>query len=342
MSEKKNRINYRILSRKRNNRIAAVTAAIFIICSVLIIAYKYNDDFTKIFDDRTNSRAAFGQPATANDALEKQAEAVSKMTEEPSTEETSVTEDVTTEEPTEVTTTEEVTTAEPEPEAVKYVNITNPDLSKKGDDWYDENHFVPGNVTDNRYFDTALLIGDSRTEGLALYTGVSNLDAFFSKGLTIEKVMTEPVVTMDDGSVVTVLEALEKQRYESIYISFGINELGWAYDYLFIDYYKEFIDAIREVEDDAVIYVENILPVSAELSATDPILTNERVESYNSLLKQMCQDYGNVIYLDVASSVEQDGALPADASTDGVHCNKDYCLKWLDYIKNNVYMPKDN
>lgn len=337
MSQGNKRINYRLLSIKRNNYVAAVVAAIFIISSVVILAVKYSNYFQEFFDETTDSSAAFGQFATSNDALGKQAEAVSKMTEEPTTEEITSTEEITTED----VTTEQVTTEAPEPEAGKYVDTDNPDLSGKGDDWYDESIFIPGNVTDNKYFDTALLIGDSRTEGLALYTGVSNLDAFFSKGLTIEKVMTEPVVTLDDGSLVTVLEALTSKQYDSIYISFGINELGWAYDYMFIDYYKEFIDAIREVEEDAVIYVENILPVSAELSATDEILTNERVESYNNLLKEMCQDYGDVIYLDVASSVEEGGALPADASTDGVHCNKDYCLKWLDYIKKNVYMPKE-
>ena len=337
MSGKDERINYRILSIKRNNRIAAAVAAVFIICSVVIIAVKYRSSFTDTFDEMTNSQAMTGYFATANDALGKQAEAVSRLTEEPASEE--VPEETTTEEAT----TEEVTTEEATTEAPvdisEYVNTENPDLSSKGDDWYDEERFVPGNVTDNKYFDTALLIGDSRTEGLALYTGVSNLDAFYSKGLTIEKVMTEPVVELDDGSLVTVLEALTSRHYDSIYISFGINELGWAYDYMFIDYYKEFIDAIREVEEDAVIYVENILPVSAELSATDEIFTNERVNSFNDLLKEMCMDYGDVIYLDVASSVKVDGVLPEDASTDGIHCNKDYCLKWLDYIKNNVYIP---
>ncbi len=51
----------------------------------------------------------------------------------------------------------------------------------KGDDWYNKRTFLPANVTDDTYFDTAVVIGDSRTEGLSLYTGMSNLDAFFSK-----------------------------------------------------------------------------------------------------------------------------------------------------------------
>ena len=30
------------------------------------------------------------------------------------------------------------------------------------------------------------------------------------------------------------------------------------------------------------------------------------------------------------------GALPEEASTDGVHLNKEYCLKWLDYLKSHT------
>lgn len=220
-----------------------------------------------------------------------------------------------------------------------YVDTKNPDLSLKGDDWYNDELFIPGSVTDDAYFDTALLIGDSRTEGLSMYTGLSNLDAFCSKGLTIEKVMTDAVVP-GDGYYITVLDALELKTYDNIYISFGINELGWAYEYLFIESFQTFIDAVRELQPDAVIYVENILPVSKELSDTDDVFTNDRVNAFNDMLKDMCMDYGDIIYLDVASSVEEDGVLPAGASEDGIHCNVDYCSKWLDYIRNNVYVKR--
>ena len=33
---------------------------------------------------------------------------------------------------------------------------------------------------------------------------------------------------------------------------------------------------------------------------------------------------------------DENGALPADASTDGVHLNKAYCQKWLAYLKNHT------
>ena len=41
-------------------------------------------------------------------------------------------------------------------------------------------------------------------------------------------------------------------------------------------------------------------------------------------------------YIDLVPVLaDKNGNLPEDASTDGVHLNKEYCLKWLECLKNN-------
>lgn len=227
-------------------------------------------------------------------------------------------------------------------EFMKYVNYENPDLSSKGDDYYNTDLFIPASVTDDKYFDTALLIGDSRTEGLGLYCGLSNLDIIAAKGLTIDDVMEENVATNSAGEACTIEALLNEKEYDNIYISFGLNELGWYYYEVFIEEYQKMITTIRTCQPDATIYVENILPVSAALSEQDEIYNNPNVDKLNNMTKEMCQGYEDVVYLDVASSVKVDGVLPADASTDGRHCNAEYCQKWMDYIRNNVYIKKKN
>ena len=54
----------------------------------------------------------------------------------------------------------------------------------------------------------------------------------------------------------------------------------------------------------------------------------------------MCKEFGDVIYLDTASAVTVDGVLPEEASTDGVHCDKNYNEKILEYIRKNTYVRK--
>lgn len=193
---------------------------------------------------------------------------------------------------------------------------------------------------EDSYFDDALFIGDSRTEGFMLYTSLSNIKAYCSKGLSISRIYEDKIVTLEDGRTVTVMDALQEQKYKKIYIMFGINELGWPYDDLFIEQYAKMIHDIKQLEPDAIIYVENIIPVSAARSATDPIYNNENVRRFNEMVEQVCREQ-NVVYLDVASALaDEDGALPANASTDGVHCNKEYCEIWLNYLKNNTYEIK--
>ncbi len=207
-----------------------------------------------------------------------------------------------------------------------------------GDNHYDETYYTLFDkaVTDD-YFSDALFIGDSRTEGFFMYTGIQNIEAYYSKGLNIEDIYKDKIVKLD-GKKLTVLEALEKKQYGKIYIMFGVNELGWAFDYLFQEQYAKLVDDIIALQPNAIIYVQNILPISAKRSATDKIYNNDNVNHFNDLIVEFCQARPQVVYLDVASSVKDEtGALPEGASTDGVHCNKDYCMMWYNYLKTNTF-----
>ena len=68
---------------------------------------------------------------------------------------------------------------------------------------------------------------------------------------------------------------------------------------------------------------------------SDKIYNNTNVSKFNKLIKEVANEK-NVKYLDVASAlVNSEGYLPEKASTDGIHVDKKYCEKWLDYLKNN-------
>ena len=192
-------------------------------------------------------------------------------------------------------------------------------------------------VEDGSYFEDALFIGDSRTEGFFLYTGIEGVDAYYSKGLNVETIFEDKIVK-NGSKRQTVIEALEDKQYGKIYIMFGVNELGWAFDYLFQEQYAKLVDAVIERQPNAIIYVQSILPISAARSAQDHIYNNEKVNQFNALIAEMCDDRPQVVYLDVASCMrDETGALPEGASQDGVHCTKEYCIIWLDYLKCNTF-----
>ena len=186
----------------------------------------------------------------------------------------------------------------------------------------------PGDYSD------AAFIGDSRTEALKTYGLLNGATYYTYKGLKVDTVFTEPCID-EGGTKMTVMDAIALHQYKRIYISLGVNELGWVSTDIFIEDYGKIIDTLKETQPDATIYVQAILPVSAKKSEQDPIYNNPRINEFNELLQEMAADKG-VTYLAVNTAVmDETGALPVGASTDGVHPNIDYCRKWTAYLDAN-------
>ena len=140
-----------------------------------------------------------------------------------------------------------------------------------------------------------------------------------------------------NGSKITVLEALKQNSdCESVYMMFGINELGWPREDVFIDKYTVLVDAIQENHPDVQIYLQSILPVSKAKSSSDKYINNERIREFNDLICQMASEQG-VHYLDLYTAMaDAEGDLPDDAASDGIHLKKPYCVKWLEYLRAHV------
>ncbi|QSX06872.1 hypothetical protein JYG23_05340 [Sedimentibacter sp. zth1] len=198
---------------------------------------------------------------------------------------------------------------------------------------YDYSKPVPkGEIVDNAYFDDAVFIGNSRTQGFILSNKLSNAKALTSKGLMVDTVFTKKLINLN-GKKSTIIEALDVSKFDKIYIMLGINELGWVYTDVFIEKYSAIVDHILTLNKDAKIYIQSILPVSEEKSTNDKIYNNENINKFNTLLKKMCEDK-NIYYVNVKEAVEDDnGNLLKEASLDGVHFNKEYCEKWYEYLK---------
>lgn len=190
-------------------------------------------------------------------------------------------------------------------------------------------------VADDSYFSSSLLIGDSRAETLGLYSDMPSWNVCASKNLDVESVSTLKMVDCGAGQKCTVLEMLQDHSYSTIYISFGIEELNW-YNARYINAYRALLDNITKLQPNAKVYVMSTIPVSAELSAKDGVYNNPGIDRLNLLVSELCGAYDNVTYLDVASEVAKDGVLPDGVSIDGIHYNKEFSQKIIDYIKTNI------
>lgn len=99
---------------------------------------------------------------------------------------------------------------------------------------YDFSQPVPEReAVDNRYFDDAAFVGDSRTDGFLIYSGIGTGKNLTSNGLSIFKLEEKKALTID-GKEYTLLEALALQQYGKVYLSLGVNELGYYDDQGFL------------------------------------------------------------------------------------------------------------
>lgn len=194
--------------------------------------------------------------------------------------------------------------------------------------------FHYGTVEDE-YFADAVFIGDSRTVGLYEYGELQDISTFYaSTGLTIHKLFTAEIVEVPgQKQKITVEEALSGRQFAKIYFMIGINEMGTGTAESFLQTYKEQVEHLKELQPDAVIYLQGIMRVTEERSAQGDYITNEGIDIRNEGIAALA-DNQTVFYLDVNEVVcDENGAMIPGYTYDGVHLKAQYIALWKDYLK---------
>lgn len=196
---------------------------------------------------------------------------------------------------------------------------------------------VYANVEDS-YFSDAVFIGDSRTVGMQEYGGLSDVSAFYAAtGLSVHKMFEKKIVEVPgQKEKITVEEALQTYSFEKIYLMLGINEMGTGTVESFMEKYKEAVEHLRELQPDAIIYLQAIMKVTEERSNQGDYIHNEGIDLRNAEIAKLA-DNVHVYYLDVNESIcDETGAMEASYTHDGVHLKAQYVSLWKDYLKSHA------
>lgn len=186
---------------------------------------------------------------------------------------------------------------------------------------------------DESYFDDAVFIGDSRTVGLYDYAGLDRATFYASSGLTIYKLFEDPDGRYKDGNwKENIGTALTQRQFSKIYLMIGINEMGTGDVDYFIRHYEEAVAKIKELQPDAVIYLQSILRVTSERSAKGDYINNEGIDARNERIAGLA-DNETVFYLDINSVVcDETGGLNPEYTFDGVHLYAQHIHIWKEYL----------
>ena len=179
----------------------------------------------------------------------------------------------------------------------------------------------------------ALFIGDSRTVGLFNNCDRPKATFYCSIGLNIQTAFESQSIRLDNGNMGTVIDALAQgHQFGRVFINFGTNEMSWPYYDGFIKLYAKLVENVRKYSPNAKIYCESILPVTATRDMQGDAINNTNVKALNEYIQKFASANG-CIYLPCDTAVMgEDGKLPEEASTDGIHLSIEYCRYWLNYI----------
>ena len=225
-----------------------------------------------------------------------------------------------TEPPTELTTEPETTAAPTEPTEETTEPPTEPTEP------------IP---MDESWFDDALFIGDSRTQGLGAFGKLGKADFFAQVGMTVYGARSAEIEFKGYKNKQTIRSLLKRNEYGKVYICLGLNEIMGNHDDL-IAAYQKIIDLVQEVEPDAVIILQAVMTVGREKAATKACFHPDYIASLNERIKALAVGE-NMRYIDVNEWIaDEEGYLPDGWSRDGTHPYADGYYEWGEWIRLNA------
>lgn len=190
-------------------------------------------------------------------------------------------------------------------------------------------------LADDSYFEDAAFVGDSRTEGLRLYSDLRTGDYLYRQSMSVFHIDDSGYPVEVDGKQLTLMEALTAKQYGKVYIMLGLNELGYPSS----SYKKQlsaFLDKVIAAQPDAVIYLELMPPVNDAMTTKD-WQKNANVDVFNEINTRLAAEK-HIALLNVAEVYrDANGQLKEEfASGDGCHFKAEAYSHWADYLRNHI------
>ena len=195
---------------------------------------------------------------------------------------------------------------------------------------------------DKEYFADAVFIGDSRTQGLYEYSNLADVATFYSKtSLTVYNLFEKPKDFIREGDEKLTLEqALSRHQFKKVYMMIGINEMGTGTPESFFEAYARAVYKIRELQPDAIIFVQGIMRVAGQKNASDPVFNNTNINIRNVEIETLANGK-DIFYIDVNEAVcDENGNLYADWTFDQIHLKAKYYQVWENFLMEHGIVKK--
>ena len=198
-------------------------------------------------------------------------------------------------------------------------------------------------VEDDSFFDNAVFLGDSRTEGLQLFGGQKHGTYYWARGMSVFRADSEEYRSFEvDGETLTLVGTLSKHQYDKVYLMIGVNELGSRAE-AYEAGLETLIDKILAAQPDAVVYLQILPPVNDAMCRADgtmkDYINNANVQAFNEAIVRVAAEKKVALLNTAEIYTGEDGQLPRELAADGCHFAYNAYTQWADYLRTHTIDP---
>lgn len=194
-------------------------------------------------------------------------------------------------------------------------------------------------VEDDSFFDNAVFVGDSRTEGLQLFSGLKHGSFYWARGMTVFRADDEEFKVIPvDGEDCTLVGALGKKKFDAVYIMIGVNEMGYPAE-SYEQGLAKLLDNVLATQPDAVVYLQLMPPLNDAMCRANklaPYINNENLQKFNEAIVRVAAEKKVVLLNTAEVYTGKDGQLPVELANDGCHFSYGAYGLWADYLRSHV------
>ncbi len=184
------------------------------------------------------------------------------------------------------------------------------------------------------YYSDTLFIGGFEIKGLVDYGFIPVNNLIYDDSLSVIS-YENCMITYKDNQT-DILSVINDTAPKAVYFHLGMNELTEISNQNYFNEYGKLFDKIRQGNDDIIIYVMSLMPITADCEKDT--LSNALIDTYNTELLGFAKEK-NICYIDINTQFKgNDGKLPsAMAESHSTRLKKDAYEELSNYILTHVY-----
>lgn len=202
-----------------------------------------------------------------------------------------------------------------------------------------------GRVT-REHFNNATFLGDSITEGMAVYaTGFTNAHVRGYRSAGPQVIVNNSVVTDKARNVdEAALDAVVATQPDFLYVLFGTNALvNQGNEDSFIAYYDKMIEILQQNLPGVAIYIQSIPGVQETVVQTKPGLDNARIQTINNMLANIALTRGcYFVNIQEALTYPDGSQIDEYQTSDGIHMGPAGYTAWTEYLQTHTAWDRRN